>query len=180
MRNACSFGKRGCLLLALNIVQSVSALSIVQMFLRVGTDQTIFAVTDKVGSACATERVDDDLSVFGAEILKQGALLSLFFLGLGNENGLFRVGVKTRIEHTSRDRAGGRVEVLYLFGVESFFFEEERKLDGIGGRASGVRGHEIRHKILLHIHAFRQLVEAMTEFFINADVGLAHGAKHVV
>ena len=168
------------MLFVLNIVQLVSFLSAIQILLRVGTDEAVLTVTDEIGSACASECVDDDLAIFGTEILKQRALLSLFFLGLGNKNGLFRVGIKTRIEHTSRDRTGSRVEVLYLLGVEPFFFEEERKLDSIGGRASGVRGHEIRHKILLHIHAFRQLVEAMTEFFINADVGLTHSAEHVV
>jgi hypothetical protein len=43
----------------------------------VGTDQTVFSVADQVASARFTKRGDDDLSVFGAEILEKSSSMQL-------------------------------------------------------------------------------------------------------
>ena len=185
--NACSLGKILRFLVVLNDVHLLIvgvtcafALISVQTARRIRTDQAIFAKTDEVASACATKRIDDDLSVFGTEILEECALFRFFFLRFGDENGLFRVGIETRIEHTSGDRSGGGIEILHLLGVESFLFEEERKLDGVCGCAARVGRHEVRNEILLHVHALGELIEAVAEFFVNTDIGLAHGVQNVV
>ena len=185
--NARSFGKILRFLSVLNVIHLlvgcatlILSLIIVQTARSVRSDQAVFTVTDEIRSACAAKRVDNGLSVFGAEILKERTLFRFFFLCFGNEYGFFRVGIKTCIEHTSGDRSGGGIEILYLLGVETFFFEEECELDGVCGLASRMRRHEIRNKILLHVHALGELIEAVAEFFINLNVGLAHGVQNVV
>ena len=113
---------------------------IVIVFLRgVGADQAIFTVTDQIASAGFTECRHDNLSVFGTEILEKSTLFGFFFSCFRYENGFFRIRIKTCIEHTSGDCAGRGIKILYLLGMQTFFFEEKSKFDGILGCASGVR-----------------------------------------
>ena len=98
--NGRPFGKGGGLssvlnavrFLALIAVQIVSAMTAGD-FRSIGADEAILSVADQIRSACAAKRIDDDLSVFGSEILKKSTLLRFFFLRLGNEDGLFRIGI---------------------------------------------------------------------------------------
>ena len=173
-----AFGKILCGLSALNGGLTFVGILIFRGW--IGTDQTILSVTDQIASSRFAKRGDDDLSVFGSEILEKRSLLRFFFFCFGDEDRFFRIGIQARIEHTGRDRSGGRIEVLNLLGMQSFFFQEEGKLDGVLGLASRMGGHEVGNKILLLVHTLGQLVEAMAEFFVNLNVWLAHGVQYVV
>ena len=147
---------------------------------RLGADQAIFSVSDQIASAGFPECGDDGLSVFGSEILEKCSLLGFFLFGFRNEDWFFRIRIQACIEHTGGNGSGRGIEVLYLFGMQAFFFEEERELDGILGTASRMRRHEIRNKVLLLVHALCQFVEAVAEFFINFNIRLAHCVQNIV
>ena len=146
----------------------------------VGADQTVFSVADQVASARFTKRGDDDLSVFGAEILEKSSLLRFFFFRFGDENRFFRVGVQSRVEHASGDRSGCRIEVLDLLGVQAFLFQKQRKVNRVHWGTTRVGGHKVRHQILFFARRLGQFVKAFFEAVIHRNAGFPHLAKHVI
>ena len=135
--DVCAFGEGLHFLFALRA--EITFFTMLIFDRRVGADQTIFSVADQITSAGFTKSGDDDRSVLGSEVLKESPLLCFFFLCFGYEDRLFRIWIQARIEHTGGNGAGGRIKVLNLLGMQTFFFEKERELNGILRFAAGMR-----------------------------------------
>ncbi len=100
--------------------------------------------------------------------------------GLCDVHGLHRQGVYSRVIHAGRYSAGRGVKVLHLLGLAASFVEVFRQCDGVGKRAARMRGHEVRHDVLLlgkaRVHFFVLFHEAL----IHVDVRLAHIVENAV
>ena len=120
------------------------------------------------------QRLEDQLPVFGEEILEQRPLHRLFLGGARDKDRLEGIRVHPGVEHAGRDGAGGRVKVLHLLGVDVVFLEEEGELDRLLQGAPRVGGHEVRDEVLLLPELFGDAVEFVGKGAVGLDVGLAH------
>ena len=117
--------------------------------------------------------------VLGEEILEHRPLHRLFLFGAGDEDRFHRIGVKAGVEHAGGDGAGGRVEVLHLFGVHMVLLEEEGQLDRVLDGAARVGRHQVRDKVLLFADRFGRGVKPFGELPVDLDMGLAHAVEDV-
>ena len=142
--------------------------------------QAVLTVANQIVSSAFFERAQHGLAVFRLEILEQRALLGFFSRCSCYIDGFHGDRVQTRIIHASGNRAGGWVEVLYLFGTHAFTLEEHGKFDGVFYSASGVGRHQIRHQELLFTLAFCQLVKPLFEGEIGFDFGQGRMMEDIV
>lgn len=136
--------------------------------------KTLRSAADEVTSAGSLQSLEDDLTVLRPEILEQSSLHRLFLRCFRHIYLFHSIGIKLGIEHRCGDSSGRRVEVLNLLGTYLVVPEEEREVYRLIQRTSGMRGHKVRHEILLLSHTLGYLVEALLERLVSLDMRLAH------
>ena len=144
----------------------------------IGAHKTLRSEPDQILPACLTERLDHKVPELRTEPLQKRPLQLLAVrIGLG-KNRRHIARVDAGIVHAGRKRPGRRVKILHLLGSMPASVQKLRQLHGILQRAARMRGHQIRHQILLPSVLFVHRPVLVPEFFKYVEMRFAHVIEH--